>query len=72
MKKKINYYIETILWLNQQIDNINSKATTIGELLMRENDPAIIENYDTKLMELEQQLRIVNKKLELEKNGFGC
>ena len=68
MEKKVNnYHLETILWLNEQIDIINTKATLIGDLLMEEDDLDVVEKYDAKLMELEQELEVIGQKLELEK-----
>lgn len=62
-----NMHLETILWLNRQIDDINAKATLIGELLMEEKDPKIVKKYDKKLSELEKELLGINRKIETEK-----
>ena len=58
---------KTILWLDRQIDEINSQSKLIGDLLLDENDPRIIEKYDTKLAELEQQLQVIDQRIELER-----
>lgn len=62
-----NMHLETILWLNKQIDEINAKATLIGELLMEETDPKIVKKYDKKLQGLENELLGINNKIEAEK-----
>jgi tRNA A22 N-methylase len=62
-----NMHLETILWLNRQIDDIHAKSVLVGELLMGENDPAIIKKYDKKLAELENELTGINNKIELER-----
>jgi tRNA A22 N-methylase len=59
--------LETILWLNKQIDDIHAKSVLVGELLMSENDPIVIKKYDKKLQELENELNGINNKVELEK-----
>jgi tRNA A22 N-methylase len=60
-------HLETILWLNGQIDNIHAQSVLVGELLMDEDDPKIVEKYDKKLSELEKELEGINFKLEVEK-----
>jgi hypothetical protein len=64
---KSNMNLETILWLNKQIDDIHAKSVLVGELLMSENNPIVIKKYDKKLQELENELNGINNKLELEK-----
>jgi tRNA A22 N-methylase len=63
-----NMHLETILWLNRQIDDIHAQSVLVGELLMDEDDPKIIKKYDKKLSELEKELLVINRKIELEKN----
>jgi len=60
-------HLETILWLNKQIDDIHAQSVLVGELLMGEDDPRIIEKYDNKLAELEKELNGINNKIELER-----
>ena len=62
-----NMHLETILWLNKQIDDIHAQSILVGELLMDENDPRIIEKYDKKLSELEKELEGINLKIETER-----
>ncbi len=60
-------HLETILWLNKQIDDIHAQSVLVGELLMDEDDPRIVEKYDNKLAELEKELNSINNKIELER-----
>lgn len=62
-----NMHLETILWLNKQIDDIHAQSVLVGELLLDEDDPRIIKKYDNKLAELEKELLGINRKIELEK-----
>jgi hypothetical protein len=64
---KSNMHLETILWLNKQIDDIHAKSILVGELLMNENDPIVIKKYDKKLHEFEKELDGINNKIELER-----
>lgn len=58
---------QTILWLDRQIDEINGQSKLIGELLLEEDDPRIVEKYDSKLAELEKQLDVISQKIDLER-----
>lgn len=62
-----NMHLETIMWLNKQIDDIHAQSVLVGELLMDEDDPKIIEKYDEKLASLEKQLESINLKIEAER-----
>jgi len=62
-----NMHLETLLWLNKQIDTIHAQSVLVGELLMDEDDPNIIKKYDNKLAELEKELDTINNKIEAEK-----
>lgn len=62
-----NMHLETLVWLNKQIDDIHAQSVLVGELLMDEDDPRIIEKYDEKLAHLEKQLDIINNKIEVER-----
>lgn len=64
-------HLETILWLNKQIDDIHAQSILVGELLMDEDDPRIIEKYDKKLSELEKELLGINRKIQLEREMLG-
>ena len=62
-----NMHLETLLWLNKQIDDIHAKSILVGDLLMDETDPKIIKKYDKKLSELEKELEGINLKIETER-----
>lgn len=62
-----NMHLETILWLNRQIDDIHAQSVLVGELLMGESNPLIIKKYDKKLSELEKELDGINNKIETER-----
>lgn len=66
-----NMHLETILWLNKQIDDIHAQSVLVGELLMDEDDPRVIKKYDNKLQQLEKELLGINRKIELEKEMLG-
>jgi len=63
----LNMHLRTLLWLNQQIDDINSKSEVIGELLMNETDRRIIKKLDDKLAQYEKDLENIGRKIEIEK-----
>jgi tRNA A22 N-methylase len=63
-----NLHLQTLMWLNKQIDDINAKGEFIGEMLLEETDRKIIKKLDKKLQELEKELNNINKKLEFEKS----
>lgn len=62
-----NMHIETLVWLNKQIDDIHAQSVLVGELLLDEDDPRIIKKYDKKLASLEKELDIINNKIEAER-----
>jgi tRNA A22 N-methylase len=63
-----NIHIQTLMWLDKQIDDINAKGAFIGEMLMEEKDTKIIKKLDKKLQELENELEIINQKIEFERS----
>jgi len=63
-----NMHIQTLMWLDKQIDEINTKSAFIGEMLMEETDKKIIKKLDKKLQELENELEIINQKIEFERS----
>ena len=65
--KPSSMVFKTILWLDRQIDEINAQSKLIGDLLLDEDDPNIVEKYDNKLAELEQQLEVIDQRIELER-----
>jgi chaperonin cofactor prefoldin len=63
-----NMHLQTLMWLNKQIDDINAKGAFIGEMLIEENDTKIIKKLDKKLQELENELEIINQKIQFERS----
>jgi tRNA A22 N-methylase len=63
-----NMHIQTLMWLDKQIDEINAKSAFIGEMLLEETDKKIIKKLDKKLQELENELEIINQKIEFERS----
>jgi tRNA A22 N-methylase len=62
-----NMHIQTLTWLDRQIDDIHAQSVLVGELLLDEDDPRILEKYDNKLAELEKELHNINNKIEVER-----
>lgn len=62
-----NMHIQTLAWLDRQIDDIHAQSVLVGELLLDEDDPRILEKYDNKLAELEKELENINNKIEVER-----
>ena len=63
-----NMHIETLAWLDRQIDDIHAQSVLVGELLLDEDDPKIIEKYDNKLAELEKELKNIDNKINFERS----
>ena len=61
-------HIETLAWLDRQIDDIHAQSVLVGELLLDEDDPRIIEKYDNKLAELEKELENIDNKINFERS----
>ena len=61
-------HIETLAWLDRQIDDIHAQSVLVGELLLDEDDPKIIEKYDNKLAELEKELENIDNKINFERS----
>jgi hypothetical protein len=64
---ELNMHLQTLLWLNKQIDEINAKSEVIGELLMNETDRRVIKKLDNKLAQYEKDLENIGRKIEIEK-----
>ena len=64
---KANMHLETLRWLDKQIDDINAKSELIGELLMEETDKDSVKILDKKLAQYEKELDIIAQKIEFEK-----
>jgi tRNA A22 N-methylase len=63
-----NMHIQTLAWLDRQIDDIHAQSVLVGELLLDEDDPKIIEKYDNKLAELEKELENIDNKINFERS----
>ena len=61
-------HIETLAWLDRQIDDIHAQSVLVGELLLDEDDPRILEKYDNKLAELEKELENIDNKINFERS----
>jgi hypothetical protein len=68
---ELNMHLQTLLWLNKQIDEINVKSEIIGELLMNETDRRTIKKLDNKLAQYEKDLENIGLKIEKEKELLG-
>jgi len=64
---KANMHLETLRWLDKQIDDINAKSELIGELLMEETDKDLVKKLDKKLAQYEKELDDIAQKIEFEK-----
>jgi hypothetical protein len=63
----MNTSIETLTWLNKQLDELNGKSKLIGEMLLEEDSPEIIKVLDRKLAEIEKEYNGLHNKLLQEK-----
>jgi tRNA A22 N-methylase len=63
-----NMHIQTLAWLDKQIDDIHAQSVLVGELLLDEDDPKIVEKYDNKLAELEKELKNIDNKINFERS----
>jgi tRNA A22 N-methylase len=63
-----NMHVQTLMWLDKQIDEINAKGAFIGEMLLEERDTKILKKLDKKLQELENELEIINQKIQFERS----
>ena len=62
--------LETILWLNKEIDTINEEATKIGEMLLEETDTELIKILDKRLQNLENKMVYLQQKINFEKEQY--
>lgn len=61
-------HMQTLAWLDKQIDDIHAQSVLVGELLLDEDDPRVIEKYDNKLAELEKELENIDNKINFERS----
>jgi hypothetical protein len=63
----MNTSIETLAWINKQLDELNGKSKLIGEMLMEEDNIELVQILDKKLADIEQEHRALYSKLLQEK-----
>jgi hypothetical protein len=63
----MNTSIETLTWLNKQLDELNGKSKLIGEMLLEEDSPELVQILDKKLAQIEKEYNGLHNKLLQEK-----
>lgn len=63
----MNTSIDTLSWLNKQLDELNGKSKLIGEMLLEEDSAELIKILDKKLSEIENEYDCLHNKLLQEK-----
>lgn len=66
---KNKLFRETLKWIDAQLDKVHQESISIGEKLLVEQSPEIIELLDQKLTFLENKVSELNKKFEYEKRN---
>ena len=66
---KNKLYKETLKWIDNQLDQVHKASIIVGEKLLNEENPEIIELLDQKLSHLEKQVSFLNTKFEYEKRN---
>jgi len=66
---KNNLYKETLKWIDAQLDKVHQESIIVGEKLLAEENPEILELLDQKLIHLEKQVSMLNTKFEYEKQN---
>jgi hypothetical protein len=64
---KMNMHIDTLVWLNNQLDKIHSESVKYGELLLGAIDKLSVDFYNQKLAELENEHEVITRKIWKEK-----
>jgi hypothetical protein len=62
-------HIQTLKWVNDELDKVNKESEQIGEMLMEATDPKIVKLLDNKLAELENKIAYLFSKIEIEKRN---
>lgn len=65
-KEKSSLVLETLSFLNQNIDRIIGKSELINELLEEVEDPKIIELLNEKLILLDKEITHIGNKIDSE------
>ena len=63
--------LDTIIWLNKEIDKINAESTIIGEMLLEETSIELIKILDKRLAEMEKRMIYLQSKIEFEKKQIN-
>jgi hypothetical protein len=63
----MNLHIDTLVWLNNQLDKIHKESIKYGELLLGAIDKLSVEHYNKKLTELENEHEVITRKIWKEK-----
>lgn len=66
---KNKLYKETLKWIDFQLDKIHQESIIVGDKLLKEENPEILELLDQKLIHLEKQVSILNSKFDYEKRN---
>jgi hypothetical protein len=64
----MNLHIDTLVWLNNQLDRIHLESVRYGELLLGAIDKLSVDLYNKKLKELENEHEIITRKIWKEKD----
>jgi hypothetical protein len=63
----MNLHIDTLVWLNNQLDKVHHESIKYGELLLGAMDKLSVELYNKKISELENEHEILTRKIWKEK-----
>lgn len=66
----MNLHVDTLLWLNKQLDKVHAESIKYGELLIGAIDKLSVELYNKKLTELENEHEIITRKIWKEKEAI--
>jgi len=64
---KTDMHIQTLTWLNKQIDDIDARGAIIRQMLMEETDIRQIKKLNKQIASLQQELKMINKKIQFER-----
>jgi len=64
----MNLHIDTLIWLNKQLDRIHLESIKYGELLLGAMDKLSVEFYNKKIKELENEHETITRKICKEKD----
>jgi hypothetical protein len=67
----MNLHLETLVWLNEQLDRIHAESVKYGELLLGAIDKISVSFYQKKLLNLEKEHELIIQKIWKEKEFIG-